>query len=216
MSKEVANDHDEIASDRNAKYRSGYTKLLSLLVGLILLMVVLTPMFLLVTFMPTSPRYYATTTHGEIYPMSSLSEPVVTDTYLRQWVSAIAGGIFTVSFNDWQTQLDKYKADFTDLAWQDLLDAYKNDGFANTLVQNQLIASAVVSQTPKILNRSIINGRYTWSVMVPVLINYTSASANAKQTVDLSLTISRVPVLSSSQGIQISNLHAHLVTQGGS
>jgi intracellular multiplication protein IcmL len=215
MAQEIPNDHDEIASRQNAKYRTGYARLVTMLVGFVLVMVVLLSMFVLVTWMPNSPSYYATTTNGQIYPMQSLSEPVVTDNYLRQWVSAVAGGVYTVSFNDWQNQLKQYQNDFTPLAWQDLQNAY-NNGFANNLVQNQLVASAVVTQSPRILDRSIINGRYTWTVIVPVMVNFTSAGAQSLQKITLSLTISRVPVLSDAQGIQISYLHAKLEAQGAS
>ena len=144
--------------------------------------------------------------------MFSLSEPVVTDNYLRQWVSTIAGGIFTVNFNDWQKQITKYQADFTPQAWQALLNVYK-DGFAKTLVADQLVTSAVVASTPKILDRNIIHGRYTWSVLVPVLIQYTNASSGQNQTINLSLVVSRVPVLGSSQGIQISSIVAKIVKE---
>lgn len=212
MANESANDHNEIASSANAKFRSGYSKLVTMLVGLVLVMCVLVSMLLLVTFMPNQPSYYATATNGQIYPMQSMSEPVVTDNYLRQWVSSIAGGIFTVSFNDWQNQLKKYQDDFTTLAWQDLQDAY-NNGFANNLVQNQLIASAVVTEQPRILDRSIINGYYTWTVIVPVLVNYIGAGAKSQQKLNLSLTISRVPVLTDSEGIQVSHIHATLMQQ---
>lgn len=213
MAKEIATDHNEIATNQNAKFRSGYAKLVTMLVGLVLVMFVLTAMFLLVNLMPTAPRYYATSTNGQLYPMSSLSEPVVTDAYLTQWISTIAGGIYTVSFNNWQNQLNKYQDDFTPLAWQDLQGAY-NNGFADSLVQNQWLASAVVTQTPKILDRSIINGRYTWSVIVPVLINFTNAGASSKQAITLSLTVSRVPVLSDPGGIQITHLHSQIQSQG--
>ena len=214
MAEDILNDHNEIASGQNLKYRMGYSKLVSGLLGLVLIMVALLSMFVLVTLMPTSPSYYATTTDGQIYPMQSLSQPVVTDDYLQQWVSATVGGIYTVSFNDWQNQLKQYQNDFTPLAWQDLQNSYNNSGFATNLVQNQLIASAVVTQSPRILDRNIINGRYTWSVIVPVLVNFKSASAQSQQKLTLSLTVSRVPVLSDAQGIQISYIHAKLEAQG--
>jgi hypothetical protein len=210
-----ANDHDEIASRENMKYRSGYSRLVTFLVGLVFIMLVLLSMFFLVTWMPNAPSYYATATDGQIYPMQSMSEPVVTDNYLRQWVSAVVGGIFTVSFNDWQNQLKSSQNDFTPIAWQDLQDTY-NNGFATNLVQNQFVASAVVTQSPRILDRTIINGRYTWSVIVPVLVNYTNASSQTTQKLTVSLTISRVPVLSDPEGIQISYIHAKLEAEGAS
>jgi intracellular multiplication protein IcmL len=213
MAEVSANDHNEIASGANAKFRSGYARLVTMLVGLVLVMCVLVSMLLLVTFMPNQPNYYATTTNGNLAQMQPLSEPVVTDSFLRQWVSTVAGGIFTVSFNDWQNQLKKYQGDFTSLAWQDLQNAY-NNGFADNLVQNQLLASAVVTEQPRILDRSIINGYYTWTVIVPVLVNFTGAGAKSQQKLSLSLTISRVPVLTDSEGIQVSHIHAKLLQQG--
>ncbi len=218
MTKQVANDHDEIASSKNALYRKRYGKMVSMLVALVLLMAVVTPLFLLVIFKPTPPRYYATTTKGQVRRLSSLSEPVVTDAYLRKWVAAIAGGIFTMSFNNWQTQIKRYQDNFTPLAWQSLMNSYTNGGFADTLTNNQLISSAVVDGTPRILDRNIIRGYYTWFVSVPILINYTSASAQTQQRVDLSLTVSRVPLLSVPQGIQISHFRAKVTQRavGGS
>jgi intracellular multiplication protein IcmL len=218
MAKQVLNDHDEIASGQNAVYRKRYGKMVSILVALVLLMAIVTPLFLLVIFKPTPPRYYTTTTTGDVKRLSSLSEPVVTDAYLRKWVATIAGGIFTVSFNSWQTQIKRYQDNFTPLAWQSLMNSYTNGGFADTLTNNQLISSAVVNGTPRILDRSIINGEFTWFVSVPILVNYTSASAQTQQMVNLSITVSRVPVLSVPQGIQISHFRAKITQRaaGGS
>jgi hypothetical protein len=48
------------------------------------------------------------------------------------------------------------------------------------------------------------------------LVNYTNASSQTTQKLTLSLTISRVPVLSDPEGIQISYIHAKLEAEGAS
>lgn len=214
MTDTTTNDHQEVASNLNIKFRKGYSKMVTLLGMLILLLVILVPVFIMVNVAPSKPGYYATATNGVIYPLSSLDQPVVTDTFLQKWVSTLAGGIFTVSFGDWQSQLDKYKGNFTPLAWQDLQNSY-NKGFADNLVQNQWSASAVITQEPRILDRRIINGRYTWTVNVPVLVNFTNASANASQSLLLALTISRMPTDANPQGIQVTQFLSRIKPGGG-
>ena len=68
------------------------------------------------------------------------------------------------------------------------------------------MTSAVITQMPVILNKSVIAGRYSWLVQMPVLITYTSASMSARRALIATMMISRVPVLGSSQGVQVTDM----------
>ena len=201
-------DLGQLEERRNNFYRDSYRKLLNVLVLLLWVGIVLAIALGVMVYAPQQPKYYASTTTGNVTPLFPLSEPVVTDNFILKWSSLVALGVFNLNFNQVDTQLDKQKTKFTADGWNALTGALKSSGFLTSVEQNKLISSAVVDGAPVIVTRAIISGRFSWVIQLPVLISFSSASQNAQEKMILTITVMRVPVLGAPQGIQVTNFSA--------
>lgn len=162
---------------------------------------------ILLGLMMTTPatKYYATTTSGQVVPMHSLSQPVVTKSYLLQWASIAARTAFNLDFVHYDSQLKSAQTNFTPQGWSEFQAALTKSGLLQTVQDNKLEMSAIVSGTPVIISSGVVNGRYTWRVQLPILVTFTSASSSSQQNWLLTMNIQRISTLDAYKGIQISD-----------
>jgi intracellular multiplication protein IcmL len=198
----MAVDYSQLEERRNNFYRDSYRKLLNVLIFLLWTALALGVYLGYLVYATPQPSYYASTTSGEVVTMHSLSEPVVTSDFILKWASLLARQIYNLNFDKWQTQLNQVQNKFTTNGWNAMQSALKASGITSSIEQNKLVTSAVVSGAPVILSREIYHGSFTWTVQFPMLVTFTSASESRKQTLIVTMRISRVPVLSAPQGIQ--------------
>jgi intracellular multiplication protein IcmL len=158
------------------------------------------------TIIRQKPNYYATTTGGDVIPLQTLSEPVISDNYLVQWSALTVRALFNLDFVHMQDNLDEAKKYFTSDGWNAFIAALDKSELAKLVQEKKLMTSAVITQTPAILSKMITAGRYSWLVQMPVLVTYTSASMTAKRALIATIMVRRVPVLGVSQGIQITDI----------
>ena len=202
MSKNV----EDIVSQKHLFYRDSYRRALKLLIVLSCIAVVLAAWLMYSIFTRPLPEFYATSTTGEVVPMQPLSKPVVTSSYLLQWASGVVRQVFNINFAHVDKQLAKAKANFTPAGWSAFQTAVQTT-LLQAVKSEKLQVSAVVTGEPLILSTQILHGYYTWMVRVPVLLTYTSASAQRKQKIHVTLVIKRIPTLDSVKGIQVSNFY---------
>jgi len=190
---------------RNEFYRDNYRRILSILLILSFISVLMVAVVAFLDITRPQPKYYATLSNGRIVPMQALSEPTVTSDYVIQWASLAVRAAYNLDFVNYQKQLNAAEPYFTPSGWLAFSDALDSSGTLSSLQGNKLIMSAVVSDAPIVLDRAIISGHYTWRVQVPLLVTYSSASENKKQSLIVTLTIMRVSTLDTAQGIRINN-----------
>lgn len=210
----MAMDYSELEEKRSNFFRDSYRKLLNVLIFLAWVGVALSIVLGVMIYAPKQPDYYASTTQGNVTPIHSLSEPVITSDYILKWASLVALGVLNLNFDKASTQLQAQRSKFTSGGWSALNSALKSSGFMAQITDNKLIASAVVDGAPVITLREIINGRFTWIVQLPLLINFTSASENSQEHLMVTMTVKRVPVLAAPAGIQVSAFAAVMQASG--
>jgi len=154
------------------------------------------------------PSYYATTTTGEVIPMHSLSEPVITNKYLLQWAGLATRSAFNVDWVHYQTQLQTAKSDFTPSGWKKFMTAMNHSGLLSTVKDKKLEMSAIVSSPPVILRTDVLHGRFTWRVQLPILVTFSSASQTRESHWMITMNIQRISTLNAYKGIQISDFEA--------
>ncbi len=198
-------EYSQLELKRNNHYRDAYRVIVTLLVFLTIIGIVLVSILGYMSMEQKQPKYYATTTSGDVTPLYSMSEPVVTNNYLMKWSSLVALGVLSLSFGQVDKQLQTQKVKFTSDGWKKLQAAFDRGGFLKDINNNKVITSAVVDGPVVIPLRAVISGHYTWYVQVPVLVNFTSANQARKKKMLISMTIMRVPVLDSGLGIQVNS-----------
>jgi intracellular multiplication protein IcmL len=171
-----------------------------------LLSIVLAVGLAYMTIIQQKPKYYATTTSGDLIPLQTLSEPVISDNYLAEWAALTIRSMFNLDFVQLEQNLNNSRKYFTSNGFKAFIDALRESKLIEVIQEKKLTTSAVITQTPSILSKSIVAGQYSWVLQMPVLVTYTSANQTIKRGLVATMMIRREPVLGASQGIQITDI----------
>lgn len=153
---------------------------------------------------PPEPRYFATSINGRITPLYPLDQPNQSDSAVLQWANQAAIAAFTYNFVNYREELQASSGFFTAEGWEQFLTALDQSNNLDAVKTKKLIVSAVATRAPVILQKGILNGRYSWRVQMPILVTYQSASSFTQNNYVVTMLITRVSTLNSPRGIGIS------------
>ncbi|MGQ3888116.1 type IVB secretion system apparatus protein IcmL/DotI [Legionella sp. CNM-1927-20] len=188
---------------RNEFYRDGQRKMvLGLLISLLTNFILGSMLAYLLTH-PPAPKYFATSINGRITPLFPLDEPNQSDSAVLQWANQAAIAAFTYNFVNYRDELQAASGFFTAEGWQQFLDALQQSNNLDAVKAKKLIVSAVATRAPIILQKGLLNGRYSWRVQMPLLVTYQSASEFSQQNNVVTMLVTRVSTLNSPRGIGI-------------
>lgn len=210
----MAKDALEIVALRNEFYKDRQRKIvLALLISMAINLVQMTMLVYVVTH-PPAPQYFATSINGRITPLYPLDEPNQSDSAVLQWANQAAIAAFTYSFVNYRDELQAASVFFTPEGWDQFMGALKESNNLDAVRAKKLVVSAVATRAPIILQKGVLNGRFSWRVQMPVLVTYQSASEFSQQNVVVTLLITRISTLNSPRGIGISQMIVSPVTGG--
>ncbi|KTD18369.1 type IVB secretion system apparatus protein IcmL/DotI [Legionella jordanis] len=199
---------------RNTFYRDSQRKvMLALLISVILNFILSSLLFYLLTH-PPAPKYFATSINGRITPLYPLNEPNQSDSAILQWANQAAIAAFTYNFVNYREELQASSGFFTAEGWTQFLNALQESNNLDAVKAKKLIVSAVATRAPIILQKGILNGRYSWRVQMPILVTYQSASEFSQQNNVVTMLITRVSTLNSPRGIGIAQFVVGPATGG--
>ncbi|GGI89918.1 type IVB secretion system apparatus protein IcmL/DotI [Legionella impletisoli] len=200
----MAEDALTAVSIRNAFYRDGQRKIiLILLISMIANVVFGSILFYIITH-PPLPKYFATSINGRITPLFPLNEPNQSDSAVLQWANQAAIAAFSYNFVNYRSELQAASGFFTANGWTQFLNALQDSNNLEAVKAKKLIVSAVATRAPIILQKGVLNDRYSWRVQMPILVTYQSASEFTQQNNVVTMLITRVSTLNSPRGIGIS------------
>jgi hypothetical protein len=123
-----------------------------------------------------------------------LEVPVKSMIEVAQWAARVSTDLFTVDFFSYQDHFEGMKNFFTDEGWKSINQAIYQSGWLSDLIDKKLTASAVLVDTPIILNHGSLNGFYNWTFSFPLLVSYESASERGvKERRSLIVQVRRIP-----------------------
>lgn len=189
---------------RNDFYRDGQRKIVMVLLLSILANLILAGMLIYIITHPPAPKYFATSINGRITPLYPLNEPNQSDSAVLQWANQAAIAAFTYNFVNYRSELQAASGFFTADGWTQFLSALQDSNNLEAVKVKKLIVSAVATRAPIILQKGILNSRYSWRVQMPILVTYQSASEFSQQNNVVTMLITRVSTLNSPRGIGIS------------
>lgn len=163
---------------------------------------------------PVEPKYFATSVNGRITPLTPLNEPNQSDSSVLQWANQAAIAAFTYNFVNYRDELEASSSFFTKDGWQQFVDALQQSNNLDAVKAKKLIVSAVATRAPIILQKGVLNGRYSWRVQMPILVTYQSASEFSQQNNVVTMLITRISTLDSPRGIGISQFVVGLASGG--
>lgn len=191
--------------DHTFRYRDEYRGLMRWIIILVIMALGQLVVLGFLMLHPNRIKNYVTTTAGQVVPIHALSEPVLTDKYLLMWASILARRAFNYDFVNYGEKLAEIKPYFTDNGWNVFKDALKKSGMVKQLVANHVMMQSIVSGPPVIINKMIMNHRFTWVIQLPLLVSYNSANAKQTRRLIVTMSVQRVPVVSVSQGILVND-----------
>lgn len=188
---------------RNEFYKDGQRKIMFAMIGSLLLNLLLGILLIYMITHPPEPRYFATSVNGRITPLFPLKEPNQSDSAVLQWANQAAIAAFTYNFVNYRQELQASSGFFTAEGWQQFLDALQQSNNLAAVQAKKLIVSAVATRAPIILQKGVLDGRFSWRVQMPILVTYQSASEFSQQNNVVTMLITRVSTLNSPRGIGI-------------
>lgn len=157
----------------------------------------------------TKFRYFAVDPLGGIREVVPLERPIQSQSEVLTWSTDAVTRAFTLSFANYQSQLNEYRLNFTDAGWQSYQDALKRQKVIETITGQQFVTSAVPTGAPVVVSQGIgEGGRYSWRVSFPILVAYESASVRQNQSMTVEAVVVRRPESENPRGLGISQIIA--------
>lgn len=172
--------------------------------GVILLISVLANVYL--GTRPTEYRYFTSDPQGSIREIEVLERPVQSDRLVINWVTDAVTQAYSMSFANHAQELEDIRLSFTDAGWNGFEEALKRDNFINSLLDNQLVTSAVPRGAPIVVAQGLAGNVYGWRVQVPLLLTLKSASVNRSQELLVEVTVVRRPAHENPIGLGIAQI----------
>jgi intracellular multiplication protein IcmL len=189
---------------RNTFYRDGQRKIVLILLFSVIVNVLMLSLLGYLLTHPPAPKYFATSINGRITPLFALDEPNQSDSAVLQWTNQAAIAAFTYNFVNYRTELQASSEFFTSSGWTQFLSALQSSNNLDAVKTKKLIVSAVATSAPIILQKGLLNGRYSWRIQMPLLVTYQSASEFSQQRNIVTILVTRISTLNSPRGIGIS------------
>lgn len=188
---------------RNAFYRDNYRRAAMALIIMVCVNALLLGSIIFRYFNPPEPQYFASNSQGQLIRFHPLTDPVVSDNFVLQWVSDAVQKAFSLDFIHWRQQLQQASNNFTPSGWHWFLSAFQTSGDLDTLVNLSMVSNAEITGAPVILYQNVLSGRYVWKIQIPVMITYTNVQKTIHQPLSVTVIVMRVPVQDNPDQIEI-------------
>lgn len=199
---------DKIEQQKNYEYRDSFRWVLMGLIVMLSLCAILMATVCYKIIFPGEVKYYASVTTGQVIPLPSLAEPVVTDAYILEWSKLAARAALSLDFVSYSKQLEAASVYFTTNGWKAFSSALDSSGLLETLRSKKISMSAIIPSSPIIRFTGVLRGRYVWRISMPVLVTFGTASDQVQRRLEVTMVVSRVPVLDTPEGIKITDFQS--------
>ncbi|WP_279483549.1 type IVB secretion system apparatus protein IcmL/DotI [Aureimonas sp. SK2] len=171
--------------------------------------VVSTSVALYVTMARPEPRYFATTSNGQIQLLTPLDRPHMSAADVLNFSVRAVTNSLTYSFDNYRAQFQESQQYFSQPdGWNSFVEAVQRSK-ALDLVRNGRFNSSATASTPVIVRQGVnATGSYEWIVQMPIRISYQSASEVTGQSNTVTVRLTRLPTYETPYGIAISQFNA--------
>jgi intracellular multiplication protein IcmL len=151
--------------------------------------------------------YYAVSSSNRVTPMQFIEEINVSPDALLNWAMVAVTNAYTLDFLNYEKSLLQISEFFTKQGFEKFQKSMENSNRLKDIINNKLITSAVVVDSPIILREGKLGTSYLWEIQMPIAISYQGASVQVyKQWLAVNLLVKKVPTSEAKKGIGIENL----------
>lgn len=140
---------------------------------------IVTVAFYKVSNRPTKLMSYEMDQHGRIITAKSLDEPVVLsdiagdfDSILINWASERFKALNFLPFENYEFVLQDLENDFTESGYEDYYQQVTSSKIFKQVKENMYVKWAYPLDAPKILDKGVVDGVYTWRLLLRGMVNY--------------------------------------------
>lgn len=184
-------------------YRDNFRRCQVLCIILVLVVIIETLFIVNIVNKPVQVQYFATDPQGRITKLQPLSQPVISQEAILNWANQAIVKAYTYNFVSYRSQLQELSDSFTPQGWEQFQNALTKTRNLQTVIAQQLVATAVATGAPVIEDQKVIAGRYSWKISMPILVKYQSSNKNYSQSLIVRVVIQRVPVYTNPKGVGI-------------
>jgi intracellular multiplication protein IcmL len=192
----VSTHHDMAAAtelSRNALSRERYELVLKMIFGMIAIIAIMMVSIVYLATRPVETRYFSTDPQGRIREITALNKPMPSTEQVLNWATMAVTNAYTMSFANYQQQLDDIRHNFTKDGWLGFEEALKRSGFIDSLLGNQFVTSAVAQGAPVVAAQGLVGDVYAWRIQIPIVVTYQSANIRDPKSFMVEITIVRRP-----------------------
>lgn len=192
---------------RNIFYRRYYHLALACFALSLVMIVCLSGLLFYIATYPTKPIYFATDEVGKLMQVIPLSEPNMSTEDAARWAVDSVEAAYSYDYVNYRAELQSAQKYFTNYGWRSYMKALEASNNLVALEQRQMIVSAKVIETPKLVRAGVLSGRYAYRFEMPVLVTYLLPPYDAKSrfsnALNVMVLIRREPILQSYQGLGV-------------
>lgn len=157
---------------------------------------------------PTQYKYFATNEQGDLKELQPLNTPVQSKTALLNWVTNSITDTYTLSFANYQKELQDAASYFTTGGWKNFEKAIGASGFLPLILDDKFVTTAVPRGAPVIVAQGDMGGRYAWKVQIPILVTFESAKRVTSREYMVTALVVRRPQTENPVGLGIAQILA--------
>jgi len=210
----MMSDNEHLASAesilRNAQtFEASYTRMSKIAGGLGVLTLLFGMSTVYLAINRPEPRYFATTTDGQLLPLVPLDRPHQTAAEVSNFAVKAVTTSLTYDFANYRADFNNALQYFTKpKGWNHFVDAVQKSQMLDLVQKRRLNTTAVANNA--IIVREGINshGIYEWIVQIPLRITYQSASEVTGQNFMVTVNIERLQTYESPYAMAISRFVA--------
>lgn len=148
-------------------------------------------------------RVFALTADKQMFAMSPLSSPNMTNSALVAWAAQAITDVMTVSVGDYDQRQIEHEKYFTPDGWKSFSAARKLVGERENVLRNRQVITAAPRAAPSIVEKGLRGDSYFWRVQVPMVITYNVGNSQQASEQDYEILVLRVSTSVNTFGVGI-------------
>jgi hypothetical protein len=183
-----------------------HKRLFNLLFGLLLANLVVWAATAYLAISRPEAYTYAQTAEGKTVPLYSVEEPQYTNQAVEDWVENAVKVAYNYDFSSYENQLIQARPFFSPEAWTLFVQSLEANVIPK-LKSKQLQVSVAVDKAKIGSPPMVIGGVMAWTVKVPAMLSYVSASETETKKVEFEVVVKRQVSYTNPKGLWITKLN---------
>jgi intracellular multiplication protein IcmL len=190
----------------DAFYRDGLGKIIFIIIGLCLAILLLVALSLYLYFNKPAPIVFPVYQDWRVQPLVAVDQPYLPSTEVMQWVSDTMQKVLVYDFKNYNAQLKEASQYFTSDGWKTFLNQLNLYVNYTNVQTNKLFVKGKITAAPTLINQGLIAGRYTWTIQMPMILEYAGFKPLANKVLPWEIRVVRVPTTDNLSGLAIDSV----------